>query len=115
MKIFVERSSYNAIIINGDTKLLCKFIQVCSVSFLTLINYFLSPPSLAKTKTFPPFSMSFFMSAISLGAKCSLGPPTTNKCAFLTFSKSTDSLLSPIFMLDINVLYKIPCIFLRIF
>ena len=63
VEVLVKRCANHAVIIDGNAVLLCQGVKVGSVSELKE-KYFLSPPSLAKIKSLPPFSTSFLRSEI---------------------------------------------------
>ena len=95
VQVFVEGCADHAVSVYGYAELFCRLANVRVVS-QWLHAYFLSPPSCEKMRRLPPFSTNFLRSSISVGEKGSLGPATTKRPAFLTFSYSTASLLSPI-------------------
>ena len=63
VEVLVKRCSDHTVIIDSNAVLLCQGVKVGSVSELKE-RYFRSPPSLAKIKSLPPFSISFLRSEI---------------------------------------------------
>lgn len=104
MKIFVERSSDNAIIVDTNSILFQEKVNICIISIQIInsmiklnpsISYLCSPPSELKNRRRPPFSKYCLRAESSSLLNISFGQGNTTKFAYLSLSKVISSLFLP--------------------